>query len=307
MKTALLGFVLRRVRRSLWQSRWTHLLTTGTLAIALFVFGAFVLVQRNIEHQLEAWGDQLEITAYLKNEADADATARLVERVHAWPGIARVQVIDREQAWRDFQLALGSQSGLLDGLPRNILPVSLDIKMQHDQSDDLAVRQFAERLKKEPEIAFVEYPQEWVERLSLVSLGVSWAKWLVGGVLFLATFFIVGSMAKLALTTRRDEVEILQLVGASEGLIQVPFLLEGMLLGFAGAVLSLGTLWGVHLLLEAELPALGLWPAPAARLQFLDRASAGLLIAIGWLLGAAGSLFSLRRFVRVWKSLDGAS
>jgi cell division transport system permease protein len=307
MKAALLGFVLRRVRRSLWQSRWTHLLTTGTLAIALFVFGAFVLVQRNIEHQLKGWGDQLEITAYLKNEADSDTTARLVERVHSWPGIARVQVIDREQAWHDFQLALGSQSGLLDGLPRNILPISLDIKIQRDQSDDLAVRQFAERLKKEPEIAFVEYPQEWVERLSLISLAVSWAKWLVGGVLFLATFFIVGSMAKLALTARRDEVEILQLIGASEGLIQAPFLLEGMILGFAGAVLSLGTLWGVHLLLEAELPALGLWPAPAARLQFLDRAGAGLLIAIGWLLGSAGSLFPLRRFVRAWKPLDGAS
>lgn len=307
MKAALLGFVLRRVRRSLWQSRWTHLLTTGTLAIALFVFGAFVWVQRNIEHQLEGWGDQLEIIAYLKNEADADGTARLVERVNSWPGIARIQVIDREQAWRDFQLALGNQSGLLDGLPRNILPISLDIKIQRDQSDDLTVRQFAERLKKEPEIAFVEYPQEWVERLSLISLAVSWAKWLVGGVLFLATFFLVGSMAKLALTARRDEVEILQLVGASEGLIQAPFLLEGMILGFAGAVLSLGALWGVQLLLEIELPALGFWSAPAARLQFLDRASAGLLLAIGWLLGAAGSLFSLRRFVRAWKPLDDAS
>jgi cell division transport system permease protein len=305
MRLTLLGFVLRRVRNSLWQLRWTHFLTSGTLAMTLFVFGAFIVVQRNLEQWLKGWGDQLQITAYLDKDLRADGVERLVERVRSFPEVERVHHTNQEQAWRDFQTALGSQSGLLDGLPRDLLPASIEIRVKREQRDGPAVEQLAERLKKEPEIALVEYPQEWVERLALIVLTVNWAKWMVGGVLFLATFFIVGSTAKLAILSRRDEVEIMQLVGASEKLIQAPFVIEGMILGVAGAATSLGALWAAHLAIENELLALGVWWVPAAQLQFLDRSSAGLIVAIGWLLGVAGSMFSLRRFVRRWKPLRG--
>jgi cell division transport system permease protein len=305
MKIALVGFVARRVRQSLWQSFWTHILTAGTLAMTLFVFGAFMMVQVNLEQLLKGWGDQLQITSYLNKQLGADGLAKLVERVRSFPEVERVQYTDQEQAWRDFQTALGTQSGLLDGLPRDLLPASIEITLKQDQRDGAAVEKLAERLKREPEIAIVEYPQEWVERLALITLAVRWAKWIVGGVLFLATFFIVGSTAKLAILARQDEVEIMQLVGASENLVQAPFVLEGMILGLAGAAASVGALWAVYLVLQNELPALGAWLAPAGELQFLDRSSAGSIVAIGCLLGATGSLFSLRRFIRTWKPLHG--
>lgn len=303
MKLALVGFVVRRVRHSLWQSLWTHLLTSGTLAMTLFVFGAFMMVQLNLEQLLKGWGDQLKITAYLNKDWNADAVEKLIVLVRSFPEVERVQYTDQEQAWRDFQTALGSQSGLLDGLPRDLLPASIEITLKQDQREGAAVEKLAERLKREPEIAIVEYPQEWVERLALITLAVRWAKWIVGGVLFLATFFIVGSTAKLAILARRDEVEIMQLVGASEDLVQAPFVLEGMILGLAGAASSVGALWAAYLVLQSELPALGAWLVPGGKLQFLDRSSAGLIVAIGWLLGVAGSVFSLRRFIRTWKPL----
>jgi cell division transport system permease protein len=271
--------------------------------MTLFVFGAFIMVQLNLEQLLKGWGDQLQITSYLNKEVGADGLAKLVERVRSFPEVERVQYTDQEQAWRDFQTALGTQSGLLDGLPRDLLPASIEITLKQDQRDGAAVEKLAERLKREPEIAIVEYPQEWVERLALITLAVRWAKWIVGGVLFLATFFIVGSTAKLAILARQDEVEIMQLVGASENLVQAPFVLEGMILGLAGAAASVGALWAVYLVLQNELPALGAWLVPAGKLQFLDRTSAGSIVAIGCLLGATGSLFSLRRFIRTWKPL----
>jgi cell division transport system permease protein len=167
------------------------------------------------------------------------------------------------------------------------------------------VEQLAQRLKGEAEVASVEYPQEWVERLALIVLAVRWAKWIVGGVLFLATFFIVGSTAKLAVLARQDEVAVMQIMGASEGLVQAPFVVEGMILGLSGAAISVGALWGVFLILQQQLSALSglfIW---TGNLQFLDPAGALLIVAIGWLLGAAGSLFSLRSFVRTWKPLRG--
>ena len=301
MKLSLVGFVLRRVRTGLWQLLWSHLLTAGTMAVTLFVFGSFLLLQTNLEQLLRGWGEQIQITAYLQKPLGADELQSLVQRVKAMPEVAEARLINQDQAWRDFQAALGNQSGLLDGLPRDLLPASIEITLAAENRDGPAIEPLAERLRKESGIANVEYPQEWVDRLGLIVLAVQWVKWILGGLLFLATFFIVSSVVKLALLARQDEVEIMQLVGASENLIQAPFVLEGMIQGLMGAVLAVGLLWCAYLFLSHELPSLAGVLAPLTRPRFLSPANIGLLLAIGWLLGAAGSLFSLRRFIRTWR------
>ena len=306
MTPALCGFVLRRVGNSLWQLRWSHLLTAATMAVTLFVFGAFMLLQINLEHLLKGWGEQIQITAYLSKNVGADEIAAVLARVQALPEVERVRLISQEQAWRDFQTALGAQSGLLDGLPRDVLPASLEISLKPAHRDSPVVEQLAARLRGEKQFASVEYPQEWVERLGLIVLAVEWAKWSLGGLLFLATFFIVGSAVKLALLARQDEIEIMQLVGASEELIQAPFVLEGMIQGLVGGALSVAMLWGLFVLAQSEFPTLAGFMAPLVRPQFLDVASITLVLASGGLLGAAGSLFSLRRFIRTWKAAGRA-
>jgi cell division transport system permease protein len=223
-----------------------------------------------------------------------------MQRIGAMPEVARARHISHAEAWRDFQTALGAQSGLLDGLPRDVLPASIEITIKPENRNEKIIGQLAARLKDDNDIASVEYPQEWVERLELVVLGVGWAKWILGGVLFLATLFIVRSTVKLALFARKEEVEIMQLVGASEELIQAPFVLEGMIQGLIGAGVSLAALWGVYSLLQDHMPTIGFFLAPFGQLQFLAPHHIALLVATGWLLGSAGSLFSLRRFIRTW-------
>jgi cell division transport system permease protein len=307
VKIALVGFVLRRVRSNLKQLFWTHVLTAGTMAMTLFVFGGFLLVEINLQRLLKGWGDQIQVIGYLNNGFGAEDVRALIKRIEAMPEVRGVRYITREQAWRDFQTALGSQSGLLEGLPREVLPASVEISLNPAERDLPVVERLAERLRQERAIASVEYPQDWVERLSLVVLAVEWIKWIFGGVLFLATFFIVGSTVKLAVLARKDEVEIMQLVGASEELIQAPFVIEGMIQGLVGAAMAVTGLWLVHLLILRELPSpSGLW-APLEGLRFLDLHGLALLLVIGWLLGAAGSVISLRRFVRSWNPSSARS
>ena len=300
MKLPLVGFVLRRAGQSLWQLRWNHLLTATTMALTLSVFGAFLLLQTNLELLLKSWGEQIQITAYLAKDVSADETQKLFERVQALPEVERVQLTSQEQAWREFHAALGEQSGLLDGLPRDVLPASLEIALKPAQRDGPLVEQFAARLRQDKAIASVEYPQEWVERLALIVLAVQWLKWACGGLLFLAAFFIVGSTVKLGLLARREEIAIMQLVGASEALIQAPFVLEGMVQGLAAGTLSLSALWGAFVAVRGEIPTLAGFMAPLAQPQFLAWQSVALLLALGWILGAAASLFSLRRFIKTW-------
>ena len=212
MSLAQVGFVLRRVAHNLRELFWTHVLACGIVAMTLFVFGSFILCEINLEHLLKGWGEQIQLVAYLDKNLDPGALKDLLKRVETFPEVERVRHISQEQAWRDFQTALGAQSGLLEGLPRDVLPASLDISLKPAQRDSPVVEKLAERLKKEKAITIVEYPQEWVERLGLLVLAVEWTKWIFGGALFLATFFIVGSTIKLAMLAihRRLKIEKLQ-------------------------------------------------------------------------------------------------
>jgi cell division transport system permease protein len=271
------------------------------MSVTLFGFGTFMLLQTNLEQLLNGWGEQIQITAYLRKQLNSGETAAILERVRSWPEVAAARLISQEQAWQEFRTALGSQSGLLDGLPRDVLPPSVEIALRRPYRDSPRVDQLAARLRAEREVASVEYPQEWVERLGLILLALEWAKWSLGGLLFLVTFFIVGSAVKLALLARREEIEIMQLVGASTALIQAPFMLEGMIQGLAGGALSVALLWVLFLLTQSEFPTFAGFMAPLVRPQFLDPPSIALIVLMGWLLGAAGSLFSLRRFIKTWK------
>lgn len=296
-----IGFVARRVRQSLWELLWNHVLTSGTMATSLFVFGIFILVQENIQHMLKGWGDHIQISTYLDKDVGTDQVQAIMESIRALPEVDQARHISREQAWNDFRTALGAQSAVLEGLPRDVLPASFEITVKPAYREPSQVEELAIRLGKIDGIAAVEYPQQWLDRLNLFVLAVQWTKWALSGILFTATFVIVGSTVRLALLARKEEIEIMQFVGASEELIQAPFVVEGMLQGCIGAVIALLGLWLFYLLLhEYFVPELALL-GPGMHIRFLDPASITMIVIIGWLLGGLGSLFSLRRFLRTWR------
>jgi cell division transport system permease protein len=294
------GLVARRVRQSLWELLWSHVLTSGTMAISLFVFGVFLLVQENLQRMLNGWGDQIQINTYLDNNVGSDQVEAIMDRIRAIPEVEGLRHISKEQAWNDFQTALGAHSAVLEGLPDDVLPASFEVTVKPAYRDPGQVEDLADRLGKINGIAAVEYPQQWVDRLNVIVLAVQWTKWALGGILFIATFFIVGSTVRLALLARKDEIEIMQFVGASEELIRAPFVVEGMLQGTIGAGLSLLGLWLFYLLLEQYLIGQLALFGPKMQLLFLDPASIAIIIVIGLLLGGFGSLFSLGRFLRTW-------
>jgi cell division transport system permease protein len=297
------SFVVRRASSNLRELLWTHMLTSGTMAMTLFIFGFFMLLETNLQSLLKGWGDQIQLNAYLERGFDDSETENLLNRVRALPEVLRVRHITQEQAWRDFRAALGAQSNVLDGLPADVLPSSLEIAVQPAFRDPPLVERLAVRLKQEKGIALVEYPRDWIDRLSLLVLAVEWVKWILAAGLFVITFFIVGSTVKLAILARRDEIEIMQLVGSSRTMIQAPFILEGMVQGLVGGALAVAGLWGAFELARQKFSVSGgIWGTPN-QWQFLDINGMALILLLGWFLGFAGSLFSLRRFIRTWRAL----
>ena len=269
MRFSYVPFVMRRVIGSLRDLFWTHALTSGTMAMTLFVFGGFLLLQENIHRLFRGWSQQLQIFAYLEDGLKPSELKSVQKRVLDYPEVDGIRFVSRKEAWESFRRDLGAQSGVLEGLDAGLLPSSLEITVKKQYRQRPQVEDLANRLKGVKGIGVVEYPQEWIEKLSLLLLAVQWAKWIFGGFLFAASLLIVGSTVKLAIISRKDEIEIMQLVGASEGMIKAPFVIEGMIQGVVAASCSLLLLWLLLIFLSARLPSsLGIL-MPQGQLFFL--------------------------------------
>ena len=298
---AVVGFVARRAGHGLRQYFGTLVLTGFTIALNLGLFGGFLLLQLNLEKLLRSWGDRIEMIAYLSPTIAAAELNTLLATLEAYPEIECVHHTTQEQAWRHFQSALGVQAGLLDGLPPNVLPASVEITLRPDFRDDAALEQLAQRLRRQKEFTQIDYPQQWVERLGSLVAALHWLTWLIGGVLFLAAFFIVTRMVKLAVLARRQEIEVMQLIGATETLIQAPVAIEGFFHGLLGACGAVALVWGVYRLLRDDPAGLSSIIPALSQLEFLDGPHISLIVSIGVVLGVAASVFALRGMVCSWK------
>jgi cell division transport system permease protein len=298
VRSARISFILRRAVQSLKELLWTHILTSATMAMTLFILGGFLLVQVNLQSMLKGWGSQIQIFAYLDNQLAVRDRDTLLTSIRAYPEVESVRFVSREQAWESFKKSMGSQSSLLEGLQPDILPSSLEIVLKMAYRNRDSVSDVAKRLRGLGGINEVEYPEAWLERFSLIILGVQWVQWIFGGFLFVATLLIVGNTVKLAILGRKDEIEIMQLVGASPGLIQAPFVIEGMIQGIMGASFALLLLWLLFMFLSAQLPSFLGVSLFHDRVHFLNGRGMALLLLLGWLLGTCGSFLSLRKFFR---------
>lgn len=300
MKLSQLSFVFRRARKSFGEMLWTHLLTASTMAMTLFLFGGFFLLQENFQGLLKGWGSRVQIFAYLDDRLAAADIAPLTSRVRAYAEIESVRFVSQSEAWENFKKSLGSQAGVLDGLSAEVLPASLEIAVKAGYRDHDSLAGIAGRLRAEKGVGKVEYPEEWMEKFSLLVRGIEWAKWIFGGVLLLATLLIVGNTVKLAILARREEIEIMQLVGAPPRLVRMPFVIEGMIQGLFAAALALGFLWLLFFFARSQLPhTFGLF-TDRAEIRFLEAPNVLLLLFLGWAMGAVGSLLSLNRFLERW-------
>lgn len=297
MTVTLAAFIMRRVRQSLRELFWTHFLTSGVMAMTLFVFGGFLLIQQNVAGLLKGWSDEFQMFAYLGAEVTPRQAESIQSLIRSYPEIRSLRYVSREEAWNTFEKGLGSQAGILEGMSPEILPSSLEIEIGSSARDREVVAALAQRLRAIPGIEEVEYPETWIEKIRLLMAGIEWVKWILGGFLFLVSFMIVVSTIKLAIMARRDEIEIMQLVGATSGLIKAPFVLEGMIQGLAGACLALILLGALFALVSAQL-LVGLGPMVGVEeVVFLRPREALFLLFLGWLLGTGGSLLSVKRYL----------
>jgi len=292
-------YYVRTAADGLRSSPVTSLVAVATIATTLLVIGAFGLVLKQMGGLLEGVGEDLTVTAYLAAPLSDRAARELATRVSTLEGVASVEVVTREEALRRFESAAGDRAGLLDGLVENPLPASLEIALVPGERTREGIDRLAEALLRLPGIVEVGHGQEWVETYGRVLSGLRAVSAALGAVLALAALLIVANTIRLAVYARRDEVEILALVGASRGFIGTPFVLEGLLQGTAGALLAVALLWVVFRVAAALLATSLTFLIGHSEPVFFSGAEVAVFVLGGAVLGCVGSLSAM---ASVWSA-----
>ena len=287
----LVGEALRDLRRAGRVGVSAILLITLSLA----ALGAFWLVSLNLGRAVGQWRERVRVVAYLKDEPPPAAVDDLVKRVQTLDGVQRVRYVGKSEALASLRRALGAQASVVDQLPRNPLPASIEVTPDAAAATPAGTRELVQRLTALPEVEEVQGGAEWVEGLAqwqrlfeVLGLGI-------GAVLALAAILTVTTGTTLVLHIRRDEMEIMRLVGASEAVIRLPRILQGMAQGLCGAVIALGSLAIAYVLLAPRLEPLLTVTLGLTRAVFLSPPQGALLLAGGAALGALGGLLAKGR------------
>lgn len=290
-------YVLSDAVRSVRSNLATAVLTAATLGFSLAIFALFAIVFLNLNGLAKELGDRTLIVAYIKDSAlAADGIEKLKAEAMKMPGAASAEFISKEKALLELKKGLEGHESVLEGVDANPLPSSFEIRLKDSFRDPAEVSQTVARLKAMGWVEDVQYNQDWVEKFSAFLKFLEAGAFVIGVFLAAATLFIISNTVRLTVYARKDEIEIMRLVGASDMFVKVPFFLEGVFQGLAGGALAFVILSAAKMSLASKIPpymdfALQTpvaWPALLA-----------VLVACGVVMGAAGTLISMGRFLKV--------
>jgi cell division transport system permease protein len=245
------------------------------------------------------WSDQVEIVAYLDSPPDSRGLQVLQSKIMALQEVEGVNYVSREEAFSQFRKRLGGDADLLDGVDANILPASFDIILKSSYRTQVGVDTVVERLQREVGLKDLRFGREWLEKFESFVVLLKLGGAVIGGFLLFAALFIVSNTIRLTQYARRDELEIMGLVGATSMFIKTPFLIEGAIQGALGGLLAIVTSFVLFRIFLHDGLASLLLASGSGRILFLPLSFQGLLLGAGVFLGFFGSLMSLRTLVRI--------
>lgn len=291
-------FIMRALRN---MRQWPFLCSASilTMAVALATVATFFLVVVNIEQLAQRWTKEIQIIAYLQKPPAQKNIAILMQSLKRIPEVESIKYVSPLDAMRRFKNHLGEDASLLQGVNRDLLPASFELSLKPEFRNQPGIKTVIEKLENLLEVDDLRYGQKWLERFNNFVRMLRFVGIVLGGFLLFAALFIVSNTIKLTLYARRDELEIMALVGATMRFIKIPFLLEGAIQGLLGGLLSLAFLaLSFVLILSHSVDSFWLTPTDF-ELVFLTLQQQILLVVAGVLLGVLGSFSSLRRFVRI--------
>ena len=293
-----LAYFAAEAAASLWRGRRSAILAVLTISAGLFVLGFFLIVNTNLRRLTARWGESAEFAVYLRDDVTA-GQLQLIERLIVDSGlVAAHQFVSKEQAVVRFKEEFPDLGATAARLDRNPFPASIDVRLRADiRSAENAVDNLASMLSSQAGVVDVRYDRRWLSRLNGVITFVRTVGVIIVALLALASALTVANVVRLAAHARRDEIEIMQLVGAPFIYIRGPLVLEGVLQGGAGALVAMVSLAVLFAVARARYGNIVADSVGLGSITFLPVELSVILLLGGMLLGCVGG-FIVARGVR---------
>jgi cell division transport system permease protein len=288
-------YFFREALRNLYRHRQVNVVAIFVIATGMLLVSGVALAYVNFRQFAAYWGRQVQMVIYLHDGLTPEGLEAVRLALSQAPETASLEYTSKDEAMQQLRTRLGERARILDGLHSNPLPASFTVTIRDEFRRPEFLRERVEGYKQFPEIEDIEYGERWLERFHTLVWALEIGVIGIGGIIAVAVMFIIATTVRLALYTRADEIEIMQLVGATLWFIKVPFFLEGVLQGILGASLAVGLCYGAFAALMTWIEPMGSLFLDFSLVQFLPLSVIASLLLGGALLGGAGSLFSLRR------------
>ncbi len=296
----LARYFMARALESMRRSFWLVAATVGMLVVILLLFNVFLMVAINVNALTDRWVGAVRMIVFLDPVVNPAEAQDLALELRKRPEVLNAFYVTQQDATARFLADFPSDKDILEGLPQNPLPASLELELSPTAMnlDDLS--RLAEELSARPEVDEAVFGRELFAKLSAL---VGLLK-LIGGIfglaLAVAVLFLSANTIRLNLYARREEIEVMQNVGATRWFIRWPYLIEGLIQGAGGALCSLLLAYGLFRLTLQPLTEALLGPLGHVNLGFLSLPVMVTLVLAGMALGAGGSMVALGRF---WRSM----
>ncbi|MEK9500616.1 cell division protein FtsX [Gaopeijia maritima] len=214
-------------------------LAAGMVGLALFVVGLFGLVTHNLQVALDQIEARVEVVAYLHDDASAAEIEGAVLELRDQPEVSNVLYVSKDSALARARRDLQDFEEVFRGLESNPLPASLEVRLEDGSRGPETVELIASIAEVLPVVEDVQYGREWVDRLDTLRDVAGAASLALGLAFALVAALMIGTALRIAIFARRDEIYVMRLVGARDGFIRRPFVLEGFLTGLAGGLVAI--------------------------------------------------------------------
>jgi cell division transport system permease protein len=289
-----LEYALAEAWASLWRGRRSGVLSVATIALALFVLGGVLILTVNLERLVTEWSSSADMSVYLKDEATDTERAEIERALSPSAVVEGHQFVSKAEALTRFKQTFGELAATADALGDNLLPASYDVRLKTGSEAQAGVDALGAALRKTAGVADVRYDREWLDRLMAAISAVRAVGVGLGVVLVVAAAFTVATVVRLALVARREEVEIMELVGAPPVYIRGPFVMEGVLQGGLGAIAALIALAIAFFALRGHYLNPMANAVNLSSVRFLPWELSAALVLGGMAVGCAGGLVAAR-------------
>lgn len=286
----------KRALADIRSNRFLNFITIMTISLSILVVSVFLLFFENASRMIETWNQHGRIMIYLKKEFTMEMLPGLKQEINVIGKTDVVIFLPKSYALDKLKKQMASQSSFLNTLKENPLPDALEIRVHSFDSFE-KIESFARKITAIPIVEDVEYGQGWLATFLKIFNLFKITGYAMCSLFFLIALFITANTVRLAFYSRRLEVEIMRLVGATKAFIRTPFYIEGMLQGFFGGLIGLAVLLATYLTVSSGI-AQNLAAYIYFDIQFLSIQMILLILFGSTFLGWFGCYLSLRHILK---------